>query len=216
MKGWLLFFLGGALGGITGYLVGKKSVEKTVDLQIEEMRNYYEEQLAEAGLRTKISDMMDNADDTNTGREEGALSGDERTRLRDAMKDAKKEMVDYTKMYNKEEEEVDDSDIPDAVYEHEQNFHRPPEMIAEELTGEIPDWVEQQILYYFAYDETLCTEDYEVIFDLKPLVGDVFEESGFIDDDTSSIFVRNYQTDALYEVVKKQASYEDYIMEGEK
>lgn len=87
--------------------------------------------------------------------------------------------------------------------ERQRNKQRSPRLISEDSLGDIPGYYSQEILLYYVLDETMVTEDDDVIDDYHQLLGDCMEKYNFIDnDDENVIFVRNFQTDTVYEVRK--------------
>lgn len=103
--------------------------------------------------------------------------------------------------------EPDEMTAEEAFIEQEEerkrNKQRNPRLISEDSLGDIPGYYSQEVLLYYVLDETMVTEDDEIIDDYHQLLGDCMEKYNFIDnDEENTIFVRNFQTDTIYEVRK--------------
>lgn len=110
---------------------------------------------------------------------------------------------------NKEDEYVDDTTQEEEAFDdHRQNMNKPPKIISAEAYSELPAHIEKEVLYFYAYDETLCDEnDEEPIEEPERLVGDALYKYGFVDSDERIIFVMNYAMDVCYEIQKIDASW---------
>lgn len=96
-----------------------------------------------------------------------------------------------------------------AFEDHQKNMNKPPKIISVEDYGNLPAHIDQQVLYFYSYDETLCDENEEIIEEPELLIGDALTKYNFVDSDESCIFVMNYATDTCYEIQKVDASYSD-------
>lgn len=93
--------------------------------------------------------------------------------------------------------------------EHQKSKNKPPKIISVETWQNLPAHIEQDVLYFYAYDEVLCDENEEMIDEPGLLIGDALTKYGFVDSDERTIFVMNYATDTCYEVQKVDASWSD-------
>lgn len=84
---------------------------------------------------------------------------------------------------------------------------REPKIISETALGELPPGIDHQCLFYWQYDDTLTTEDDEVIEDVERFIGDSLIKYGFSDDDEKIIFVINYELGTVYEIQKYEKAF---------
>lgn len=196
MKKILYMLFGAAVGGAIGYYFGKKSGQKEVcDMtEYDEISSRYRRESKE--------------ETSNTDRENGPLPYEKRKEIRDNLGKKIVEPTDYASCYKNDKEEVEvESPATEAIRFHEDNRDRPPEPISESAIESLPGFFDHQLLYFYAFDETVTNEDECFIDEPGHLLGMVLEETGFIEDDTMTLFVVNYQTDCIYEVQKVLASY---------
>lgn len=225
-KNVLFLLLGIATGSGAAFCITKKIYKKKysdfAEKQIQQMEEYYG---VTDNYRREVN-VLDDFDDeevnpvTNTGRESGSMKKEDRDSVREFIKtnrDVKK--TDYRHIYpdpadlesppeDKEEEEIP---MNAAIEEHESNLGRLPRIISAEDASELPDYIDQETLLYYMYDDTLCNEDGEVFDRPEDVLGDCLLKYGFIDNvnDETRIFVMNYDLDTCYCVQKEFKSYED-------
>lgn len=202
----VLLFVGGLLTGtVAGFFIGKTVSDKKFQKQIKQMEDYYQKK------DIYVREKDDKEENKEKNRKTGLLNTEERTKIKEKERKYNKKVVDYTNFYEKEEEI--EEDIPksskEAIDFHTKNKNRPPELISEDQISNIPEFLDYQVLYYFMYDYTVSDEDFNYIDEPGYLLGQVLEESEFVDDDTKLIFVINYQTDCVYEVHKEFSAYSD-------
>lgn len=97
----------------------------------------------------------------------------------------------------------------DAFDEHQKNKNRPPKIISVEAYGDLPAYIDHEVLYFYSYDEMLCDDNEEPVEEPERLIGDALTKYGFIDNDEEIIFVMNYALDTSYEIQKVYASWTD-------
>ena len=95
----------------------------------------------------------------------------------------------------------------EAFDEHQRNKNRRPKIISAEDYENLPGHTEKEVLYLYAYDETLTDDNEEAIEEPERLVGDALYKYGFVDSDERLIFVMNYDMDVCYEIQKIDASW---------
>lgn len=102
-------------------------------------------------------------------------------------------------------------EIPEeeAFEEHQKNKNRPPKIISAEAYGELPAYIDKEILYFFAQDEMLTEDNEEPVEEPERLVGDALTKYGFNENDETIIFVMNYTLDTCYEIQKLDSSWTD-------
>ena len=86
---------------------------------------------------------------------------------------------------------------------------RRPRIISADALGDLDATWDVKTLYYYAYDETLATEDGELIDDVGLTVGDALEKYGFADDvNQREIIVQNFDFSTVYEIEKVLGEYD--------
>lgn len=104
------------------------------------------------------------------------------------------------------EEENFKNDILDANYYAKER--RPPKMISSEAFEYDGRGIyDKEDLYYYVYDDTLATEDEEIVADADYLIGDALDKYGFRTSDEDEIYVRNFSMTTDYRITKMFASY---------
>lgn len=107
-------------------------------------------------------------------------------------------------------ENVHETTLEEEIFdEHQKNKDRPPKIISAETYSSLPGYIDQTILYFYAYDEVLCDENEEAVEEPERLIGDALTKYGFVDNDERIIFVMNYAIDTCYEIQKVDASWTD-------
>lgn len=107
-------------------------------------------------------------------------------------------------------EEPDEVTLEEEAFdEHQKNKNRPPRIISADTYSNLPAYIDQEVLYFYAYDEMLCDENEEPIDEPERLVGDALTKYGFMDSEEQIIFVMNYAIDTCYEIQKLEASWTD-------
>lgn len=105
---------------------------------------------------------------------------------------------------DEDDEEGASSYIPDNQELDEGiDRQRPYEISADEFANEFPDH-DKISLYYYAYDDTLCFENEELVDDIDGKIGmDIFEALG----EESTVWVRNEPLGLDYEICLVNQSY---------
>ena len=233
LKNVAFFFSGVGIGGLAGFLVTKKVLEKKysedAEKKIKEIESYY-----------NLSDEYKRGEDVNPPEEDN-----DRQKLRKenlyrrpesrtdytqcykaqntAIKDSpiladedEEEGVDPAEMEHPEEEdtEEDDEDEEEAHAYHQKNRKRKPRIISEKDVGDLPPHVDSELLYYYTENDVLVTDNEEVLDDPETFVGD-FDKYGFKTSDERIIFVMNYELDTCYEIQKVFGEYDpEYGVSG--
>lgn len=206
MKKLIYLVIGAAVGFASGYFVGKKLEEKRSEKELNDLSAYYDSSKRYIRNETNAADQKEETEDKKE-RPKPESRKDVTRKIRESRAE---KVIDYTAYYGDETDgEYDDSPEMAANMFHDENRNRPPELISmdEYNNGSVPYHFDSQILFYYAFDETVTDEDECMIDEPGHLLGRVMEESGFIEDDTMQIYVINYQTDCVYEVNKILASY---------
>lgn len=231
LKDILLFIGGIAIGGTVGILGTKKYFQ-------DKYRKYYEEDREVLNkyyrkVETYKDELSDNEKKDEEPKEEvsrpgGRMNPEERELIKKKLQENYEKTTNYAAMYKGKRSEINPVDDPaelerplddeeettttpeeEAFDEHQKNMDKPTEIISAEEYGSLPAYIEQQALYFYAYDEVLTDEEDQMIDEPEILVGDVLTQSDFIDNDERVIFVMNYSTDTCYEIQKVDASWTD-------
>lgn len=206
MKQLIYLAIGAAVGFASGYFVGKKLEERRSEKELNDLSAYYD--ASKRYIRYNSEETDQNAEE----KEDRPKPESRKEAVRKIRESKAEKVINYTAYYG-DDSNSDDSyeDTPEMAANrfHDENKNRPPELISmdEYNSGSFPPHFDSQILFYYAFDETVTDEDECMIDEPGHLIGRVMEESGFIEDDTMQIYVVNYQTDCIYEVNKILASY---------
>lgn len=224
-------FVGGAIAGAVGSVLGtmgyfKNKYEKLANDQIMEIEEYYNDKISKNYIREDDAEINPIDDDgvSNTGRENGVLSEQERSAIKEKLLDnyarTSNNATNYSQISTerfiaKREEEDEDEPVtmtPEEIAddEHKKNFDKPPRILSLDEYSNLPSYIDTQTLYYY-FDNMVVTDDNdEVIDDYERLVGDCLDKGDFINSqDEMMLFVMNYQLDTAYEIQKVMASYTD-------
>lgn len=102
-----------------------------------------------------------------------------------------------------EEDDDDISEAEEAMFESAQKDRgRLPRIISFEKMGELDASYDNQVLFYYMYNDTLADEDGNVIDEPHLLLGDCLEKYGFMENEEQLIFVQNFALRTIYEVEK--------------
>jgi len=245
-KGLIMFGIGllsGAAAGFTGSMFYfRKKYSDYAEQQIHEMEEYYgvTDQYRRESVDEKAQDDRDYTDtdeSTNTGREKGILTDEQRAEQREKLHRNWQKTTDYASIYNKEKNkdaEEKSTDEPEQVYvgedgsedleaacepeldeeeaaieDHQKNKNKKPKIISYEEAANLPQYIEQVTLYAYTEDGTVTDEDDQPVDDPDSLIGDALTKYGFLDEDCDEtiIFVRNYSLDTCFEIEKVVGSF---------
>ena len=223
----VLYFLSGfSLGGVLGALAYKIYSDKKREKECVEE---YNDILQGYQRTTEV-----NPEETNTGRDKGTLSSEERAQIKERLQKNLKETTNYAAMYSAEtehpvdsDEELDEADYVepepddpldgvdeeaddayDATIEHQKNRTKKPKIISYDAVTELPSYIDQANLFYYVRDGILANEEEE---ELEPeaFVGDSLWKYDFANNDETEIYVMNYELDMCYTITKVQGAFAD-------
>lgn len=240
-KNAMIFAGGLVIGGAAGVLGSmnyfRKKYSDFADKQIAEMEEYYGR--ADGYTRTeKEEDPEDEVNPTNTGRENGRLSTEERNRIKKQLNQNYNTTTNYAAIYKQRREEAetaaaeeehpldqgepgeedpdyvedtaaDENTAETAHNEHQTNKGRKPKLISADDAAALPGHIEQKTLFFYAFDEVLVDEEENEIDEPGHLVGDALTKYDFADSNERVIFVMNYDLDTCYEIQKVDAAWSD-------
>lgn len=106
-------------------------------------------------------------------------------------------------------EDSDTTPEEEAFENHQKNKDKPPKIISAETYSELPASIDQNVLYFYIYDEVLCDDNEEEVEEPEVLIGDALTKYDFIDSNERIIFVMNYAQNTCYEIQKVDASWTD-------
>ena len=221
---------GGTIGGVGGSLYFKNKYQKKYEEDIEEMEEYYE--VVDEYKRTSKEDKEEvnpsydkESKESDTGRENGPLSKEERQRIKEKLDKNWEGTTNYAAMFNEDGGEPDDDEEDpsllegdgnkatidlEATLEHKKNRDKSPRIISSEAVGEMPAYFEREIFFYYPESGVVTDEVNNEIPDPETFLGDCMSKYDFDVNDEERIFVVNYQLDTIYEVQKLKGVYENY------
>lgn len=177
--------------------------------------------------------------ETETGRDQGILTDAQRADIRERLNKNHAETTNYASMYHNmkgvneidlgdheallsesqhpedddealDEETAADEDPAETSFDaHQRDRLKAPRIISAEKLGELDGAYEDKTLLFYMYDETLVTEEEDVVEDPERLIGDALTKYGFCSNDESVIYVQNFEQTTVYEIQKVWASYGD-------
>lgn len=117
--------------------------------------------------------------------------------------------VDYTNFVPPEENEEDEEENEGERLsrEHLEDAGKEPEVISGDEVGSISSRWDQETLYFYQENGALVDESNEELKDPYRFVGACIEDSGFVDDESPLLFVKNYQLDTLYTIQKIRGEF---------
>lgn len=198
-------FAGGlALGAVSGYFVAKKKYVEIKERQIEDLKRAGD--IKDEYLRGPKEE-----ESSEESRENGILSSETRSYLKDVQKQNSSEgKVSYTKYYHSAKEFVDEDEevidpaegeSPEEISsEHLDHIDDEPEFIDPFALGDVPAWVESHSLIYYIDDRLLTEDDDTPVLDPDLHVGDILKNIDFDTYPGAVVFVWNHAFDTLYEI----------------
>lgn len=213
---------GAALGAFGGYSVAKQKYEAKAEEEIEAIRNFYlkredRQKKAVEGAKKALDEYSQESLPNKTEFDASTI----KTRHTDyaGYSRTSEEIAEALKQYEHPEEddayEEPDSEEARELFETEQlNEARKnapdPKIIKMEDYGEGDD-IEESVLFYYSGDDTLVTEDDEIVDDPYALIGDALVKYDFKHSRETSIFVRNFKRGVDYEIIKYDGTYSDNV-----
>lgn len=204
-----LYFLGGfavgvSLGSLVTYLVTKKVLWAECDEEINKMRDEYSgvKQVKEVPKEVKEA-LLKNWDKPDIMTVRSSSFEDELAES-EHPKDS-----DEDEEINEEELKADDTSIS-IEEERRENEGKPPVIISEEEIGELsPGWEERDLTYY-QEDDTMVDENNQIIPDFRMFVGNILDDTGWIDDnEADDIVIKSFEYMSVYRVTKILMAFSD-------
>lgn len=211
------------LGAGAGVFASWKYFQKKSDNEVEEIKEWYQNkiddlsEIADAAFLDRYVDY----DISEEGEEVNPETPDPNMEEIQAKLQKNHEITtNYAEMYRQkamndpdiEEDGEGEADDQNDEYEnseserwneeHARNRGRAPRIISYEEAGNLAAYIGNETLYYYAYSDSVVTENEEEIDEPGLLLGDCLEKYDFIHSDERIIFVMNYDTDTCYEVQK--------------
>lgn len=221
-----------AAGGLAGIVGTKKyfqnKYQKKYDQDREDLEAYYHKVDEYARVdHDEEKTVLDTLPTINFSQSIDAPAGGRMTK--EQRKDIKNKLAvnwagttNYASMYkdvdsiDTDESTMIDENYPNEVTpeeeafdNHQKNKDKPPKIISSDAYSNLPAHIDQEVLYFYAYDETLTDENKEPIEEPERLIGDSLTKYDFIDSEERVIFVMNYALDTCYEIQKLDASWSD-------
>lgn len=228
--------VGGCIGSVCSFLYLKKSFEEDEKKLNDDIEKYKSNMCNACKMRETIVNSILKADtDAYNGVLEDANNTKETRKKVNYSSMTNGSNKEVANMYNNlasqtvndiygrlaEEEHPEDDepvseDMDDIVnaedFEKEKKIGPGPKIIKASEYGEDPKLDCKQLIYY-TDDETLATEEDEIVDDISGLIGDALTKYGFINNDgEDSIYVRNERRGTDYEIIKVHGSYSYYAI----
>lgn len=228
--------VGGCIGSVCSFLYLKKSFEEDEKKLNDDIEKYKSNMCNACKMRETIVNSILKADtdayeavleDVNKTKETGkkvnysAMANGSNKEVANMYNNLASQTVNdiYGRLAEEEHPEDDepvDEDMDDNLnaedFEKEKKIGPGPKIIKASEYGEDPKLDCKQLIYY-TDDETLATEEDEIVDDVSGLIGDALTKYGFINnDEEDSIYVRNERRGADYEIIKVHGSYNYYAI----
>lgn len=213
------------LGAGAGVLASRKYFQKKSDEEVKEIKDWYQSKLDDLecdifqGLSDEHCGISEEGEEINPEKPESDMK-----EIQEKLQKNHEITINYAEMYRQKamndpdiEEEGEEEDQNDEYEnseserwneEHSRNRGRAPRIISYEEAGNLAAYISSETLYYYAYSDSVVTEENEEIDEPGLLLGDCLEKFDFIHSDERIIFVMNYDTDTCYEVQKIMAEWE--------
>lgn len=199
----LTFTTGAAAGFAVAYIFVKKQYEERISKHEEEIQSVKE-------YAKKLVEAYKNEAMKAEKKFEMSISKSEENIV--------KEYTDYSALTREYDASVKEDTDEEDLEENEDyleglalseitNSKKGPFIISADEYDELPS-VEGQVLYYYANDGALVNEDEEMVEDPERFVGDLLISSGFTDDTSPVIYIRNLLLGSDYEITKVFSSFD--------
>ncbi len=205
----LVTLIGGAwaVGGVTGYIVAVKRLEKRyfnlAEAEIESVKYNYKLLRKEGEFETPETSLVaygHSLDDLGYSGDE-----DEEPEEAEEVEDEDSPPVAVTRNVFSDAEKVEENELRDPLF--------PYVISADEFLDDRTDFDKVSVAY-FTHDKTLCGEDDQSIDDIEGNIGvhnlERFGEGGSLDE--SLVYVRNEQRGVDFEVSREESSYSSMIL----
>lgn len=230
-KLFFLTFLGGiGCGFAAGITALNSEYEKKLDEQVSKIKHnletYNDIQLK---IENKKEEYRHTGEETNTGREQGLLTNEERVQIKEDWSIDNSEIFDYTKFYTqkqpdamiiKEPEKAIDTvsdESQEEISEYSKEIRRssmPPRILSDKEVKMIPEDEYTFVkLYYYMYDDTIVRDSddpdspWRAVTNYEDLIGDCLTKNGFDSNSEEVLYIINNQLKEVYSVKKKWASF---------
>ena len=228
--------IGGCIGSVCSFLYLKKGFEEDEKKLNDDVEKYKRNMCKTCKMRETIVNSVIEADtdaykavleDINKTNKTGkkvnysAMANGSNKEVADMYNNLASQTVNdiYGRLAEEEHPEDDepaDEDMDDILnaedFEKEKKIGPGPKIIKASEYGEDPKLDCKQLIYY-TDDETLATEEDEIVDDISGLIGDALTKYGFINNnEEDSIYVRNERRGTDYEIIKVHGSYSYYAI----
>lgn len=213
------FVFGAAASGVAVYLFDKRNytrkfndeLNEAVNIEVAKVRQYYqekEEELMEAEIH-HVKTIPDKPTVADREREKiNVLTRDYRSAEDDrdfdpAESESPSEYDEDEADIEEENRIIEETEIAEKAHEAMVKAHPKCKILEAHSFGEIEGY-SCETLRYYVHDKFLVHEDDSLVEDIDFLIGDTLERYGWDNDDKdeSSLFVRNYELERDFEVIK--------------
>lgn len=201
------FFVGSAVASLATYLITKKVLWAKCDEEINEMRDMY----------TGVSNTFDKKKYVPENVKKALINNWNKPELK-ATKRFEDELAESEHPVDSDEDEIETSEEElkadetslDIEEERRENKGKAAEIISEEAIDELsPGWEERDFTYY-QEDDTMVDENNQIIPDFRLFVGNILDDTGWIDDDEAEdIVIKSYEYMSVYRVTKILMAFGD-------
>lgn len=198
LKAALIFSCGVAVGAVAMFFSLRDRYQDEINKETEELRAYY---------KNKHNDISKETEDV--GDEEQNLPKE----TADYMdSDKRKEMEEaYERLRQVEHPEEDEPEQDKAYFEgealsKEAQRNSKPRIIKKDSFDEYPHH-DKQTLFYYTEDDTLTTEEDQIVDDVEGLIGDALTKYGFKNNNDEFVYVRNCGINTDFEIEKIFGSF---------
>ena len=221
------FIAGGCVGAVGSYLYLKKEfdeaqkkIESDVTAYKKDINNTYKNLMANNMKSTSVNEKDSKPKEVKESVTSDIVDYAKFAKQAEVNQEFAKQTMDdiYGRLAEQEHPEDDEEDTGmDYSGYSEEEFNRAkkvgagPRIIRAADYGEDPKLDCKQLIYY-TDDETLATEDDEIVDDISGLIGDALTKYDFINNNEDSIYVRNERRSTDYEIIKVHGSFSDYAV----
>lgn len=204
MKQGLIFLAGIGIGGVVGWFASKKYYERRLDAELEEMKNYYKNDISASDEEKPVVHHPSKPSMDELRRK--YVSDDETELPFDIQEDEVEEMFEHP-VDSDEDDDIDgySKEEWDSIgYEQQEDEKRraklSPSIIDVEEYGELPNFDATELIYR-QDDDILEDEEGNEIEDRRSLLGDCMD-GDFENDSNDDLFVRNFRLATDYHIHK--------------
>ena len=184
LKSVLIFSCGVAVGATAMFFSLRERYQKEINDEAEELRAYYYERFERKGKGLEKNEKEES--------EESKEKESDISKVKEYTNSDKYEEMEeaYERLREKEHPEEDKDYYEGAARSEEITKNSKPKIIKKDSFDDYPHH-DKQTLFYYTEDDTLATEEDQIVDDIESLVGDALTKYGFKDNTDDFVYVRN-------------------------